>query len=174
MNVVLMSGIGAGLGLALLLAWLFRRAMLTGSKGIPSPAWAASFRPERYRPMERLLREADFEFLASQPGFTRDIERRLRAERRRIFGEYLQLVRRDFDRLYAIAKMTIVQSGEDRSEFLAALFRQRVTFVYACSAVQLRLAMHLASGTVDVRGLVDSLESMRLQVRQLVPAVSTV
>jgi hypothetical protein len=84
--------------------------------------------------------------------------------------QYLRLVRRDFDRLYTVGKTLVVHSAEDRSEFAAALLRQRLTFLYAVTAVQVRLWLDWAgTGTIDVRGLVDALESLRVQVRQLMP-----
>jgi hypothetical protein len=37
--------------------------------------WLDSFSVARYRPMERLLSEADYEFLAAQPGYDPSIAR---------------------------------------------------------------------------------------------------
>src|SRR5438552_11799505 len=54
---------------------------------------------EKYRPMEPLLQEQDFRFLASQPGFSPQLGRRFRTERRRIFRGYLRHRRKDFGRV---------------------------------------------------------------------------
>src|SRR5688500_15536009 len=62
-------------------------------------AWLDSFSISRYRPMERLLSEDDYEFLAAQPGYEPSIARNLRKQRRRVFRTYLQQVSRDFARL---------------------------------------------------------------------------
>lgn len=163
--------VAGGVGIALLIALLASLGKLVARQGeLPGPEWLLSYRSSRYRPMERLLRESDFRFLASEPGFRPELARRLRASRRRILRQYLRLVRRDFDRLYTVGKTLVVHSAEDRSEFAAALLRQRLTFLYAVTAVQVRLWLDWAgTGTIDVRGLVDALESLRVQVRQLMP-----
>ena len=95
---------------------------------------------------------------------------KLRAERRRILRQYLKLVKRDFDRLYAVAKMMLVHSDRDQSELSSALLRQRMVFIYAFAAVQVRLALQQAGSAIDVRGLTDSLESLQLRIQQLAPA----
>jgi hypothetical protein len=148
---------------------IFRRALRTTVAVAPGPDWAAEFKPSRYRPMQRLLRESEFAFLSEQPGYQAPIARRLRAERRRIFRQYLKMLQRDFDRFYALAKMMIVHSSEDRSEFAAALVRQRIAFTFAVMSVELRLALHMSGVGIDIAALTGSLESLRLQVQQLSP-----
>ena len=69
---------------------------------------------EKYRPMERLLQEGDFRFLAAQPGFSPRLGRRFRTERRRIFRGYLRNLRMDFARLSLALRVLIVHSVEDR------------------------------------------------------------
>lgn len=124
--------------------------------------------PGRYRPMERLLREDDFVFLAKQPGFTPGLGRRLRAERRIIFRGYLRNLRMDFTRATTACHLLIVHSAEDRADLASALMRQKVMFGLGILAVEGRLMLHAAGlGPVDARGLVESLETMQAQMRML-------
>ena len=85
--------------------------------------------------MMRLLDESDFAFLASQPGYQASIERRLRAERKAVFRGYLWRLVRDFNQLVSIAKLMVVFSEEDRTEFAKSLWRQQVTFYFAVCAL---------------------------------------
>ncbi|MDQ6758636.1 MAG: hypothetical protein M3Z32_02075 [Acidobacteriota bacterium] len=122
---------------------------------------------QSYRPMERLLNEADFEFLAKQPGFDPRIARTLRAERRRIFRTYLHCLIRDFNALVHLAQLAMVHSAEDRPELASAIFRLRVTFFWnvACAEVRLALAP-LPLGSINTDRLIGALESIRENLQQ--------
>ena len=129
---------------------------------------------DKYRPMERLLLEDDFRFLASQPGFSPQLGRRFRSERRRIFRGYLTNLKRDFGRVSVALRTLMVHSAEDRGDLAAALIRQRLTFAVGMLAVEGRLLLHAAGvGTVDVRELVESLETMHGQIRLLLTPPET-
>src|SRR5882672_4959748 len=130
---------------------------------------------EKYRPMERLLREDDFRFLAAQPGFAPQLGRRFRTERRRIFRGYLRNLSRDFSRLSSAFRILIVHSVEDRGDLAASLMRLRVTFALCMLAVEGRLLLHAAGvGVVNVSGLVASLETMQNQMRVMLTPPQTV
>src|SRR5882672_9338967 len=123
---------------------------------------------EKYRPMERLLQEDDFRFLAAQPGFSPQLGRRFRTERRKVFGGYLRNLRKDFGRLSMALRVLIVHSVEDRGDLAASLMRLRLTFALGMLAVEGRLLLHAAGvGVVNVRGLVESLETMQAQIQIL-------
>ncbi len=126
--------------------------------------------PGKYRPMERLLRADDFEFLAAQPGYSAKLGRRFRSERRRIFRSYLKSLKFDFNSMSLAFQTLIVHSAEDRGDLAAGLIRQRLTFAFAMLAVEGRLALHAAgvnSVAVDVSAMVQSLETMQDQMRML-------
>jgi hypothetical protein len=164
--------IAAGAVIALLIAvafvFLFRKLASPGRRADLNPDRPSDFSLEKYRPMERLFSQQDYEFLSSQPGFSPKLVRRLRAERRRIFRRYLQCLSRDFDRLYAATKLLLLHAPEDRPDLALTLLRQRMTFRYALATVHLRLALQtLGLGTVDVRGLVGAVEALRDQLRAL-------
>lgn len=105
-------------------------------------AWLEAFSLDAYAPMQRLLDEEDFVFLESQPGYRRSIGRALRRERKAIYQQYLSRLAGDFQQLFAIAKLMIVYSSEDRSEFAASLWKQQMTFHLALNMVHLRLAFY--------------------------------
>jgi hypothetical protein len=137
-------------------------------------AWLEDFSIAKYRPMQRLLSENDYEFLAAQAGFDAKIAKRLRSERRKIFRAYLRNMTLDFHRLHLAAKMLAAYGTEDRSELASKLVTQRFQFFGALALVQVRLAFHsVGIGTVEVHNLIGSLESLRSSVTQLAPAHQT-
>ena len=120
--------------------------------------------------MERLLLADDFQFLASQPGYSAKLGNRFRTERRRVFRAYLRNLQRDFTRLSLTFQTLIVHSAEDRGDLAAGLVRQRLLFAFTMLAIEGRLLLHAAgvnSVTVDVAGMVESLETLQGQMRML-------
>ena len=134
--------------------------------------WCRDFSIAKYRPMERLFVEEDYDFLAAQPGFHPKLSRKLQSERRKVFKRYLRCLRRDFDRLSTAAKMVLVHAPQDRPDLASTLMKQRMIFSYAMAVVEIRLAFQtIGIGRVDVRRLVASLEAMREQLRQVTQCV---
>ena len=124
--------------------------------------------PGKYRPMERLLQEEDFRFLSSQPGFSARLGRRFRTERRRVFRAYLRSLSMDFGRVSQACQMLVVHAAEDRGDLAKGIIRQRFLFALGILAIEGRLLLHAAGvGTVDVHGLVESLEAMQAQIQML-------
>lgn len=157
-----------GAGFALLLRKLAARPATAES---PSE-WLETFCADSYAPMMRLLDESDFAFLASQPGYQASIERRLRAERKAVFRGYLWRLVRDFNQLVSIAKLMVVFSEEDRTEFAKSLWRQQVTFYFAVCALELRLAFYpMVLGTWDIQGPLGTLGRLH---RELLTAAAPV
>jgi hypothetical protein len=137
--------------------------------------WMESFSVAKYRPMQRLLSERDFEFLASQPGYHPSISRKLRKERRRIFGSYLSCMTRDFQRLYDAAARLALSAAEDRAEFSSTLVRQKLRFQLTVLEVRGRLVLYsLGIGTVDVSGLLNSVVALNAEVRRLQPQLQRI
>jgi len=159
------------LAVGVALAFLFRRLM-TGPKSLPvSVDWIHDLSIARYRPMERLLSEDDYRFLAGQPGFDGRMLRRIRSERRRVFRGYLACLSRDFSLVGAALRLMMMHSTQDRPDLAGILYKQQALFAFGMLAIQGRLVLHACGlGTVDVRGLVRAMESMRLELRQMIPA----
>ena len=135
-----------------------------------SPGWFEEFSAATYRPMGRLLAEDEFRFLSKQPGYTSEMGKRLRKERRLVFRAYLRNIIRDFNRLYSGATILMVYSDVDRPELAASLFRIRTNFYYALLLIHVRLAMHSAGfEMIDVKPMLQSLEFLQVHVRSLQP-----
>ena len=164
-----------GLAIALVVVFLaavfialFRRLASRVDAELCTAEWLDNFSTSNYAPMRRLFDEKDFEFLASQPGYRPEIAHQLRSERRDVLSGYLQLLTRDFNQLHAIAKMMLVYSAEDRSDFGKALWWQQITFYYAVMAVRFRLVlMPLGLTAPDVRKLIQPIEGMRLHLQEM-------
>lgn len=152
------------------LAFLFRR-LIAGPKSLPvSVDWINDLSIARYRPMERLLSDIDYRFLAGQPGFDNKTLQRVRSERRKIFRGYLASLSRDFSLVGAALRLMTMYSAQDRPDLAGILYKQQALFALGMLRVQWRLFLHACGlGTVDVSGLVRAMESMRLELRQMIP-----
>ena len=150
---------------------LVRRLTAPATISECDPDWLANFSTATYRPMQRLLSDADLKYLASQPGITAQTVKQLRRERRRIFRAYLRNLVRDFHRLHLAARMTLIYAQEDRPDLANALLKQRVLFTWAVLTVEVRLVLHsMGMGPVDVTNLIGALEGLRVNVAPLNPA----
>ncbi|MEN6608409.1 MAG: hypothetical protein ABFD60_14280 [Bryobacteraceae bacterium] len=171
MNIPLMVAFALVLATAIGFGLLFQRMFSRGRTPDLDLDWLSTFSIGKYRPMERLLSEEDYVFLASQEGFDPRISAKLRSERRKIFRGYLRSIRTDFNRLEAAVRLFMVESREDNSDLAKELLKRRLVFMRALFAVEVRLALHwLGLGSVDVRELVGCLEAMRGQLSQFAMA----
>jgi hypothetical protein len=135
----------------------------------------AGFSLVRYEPMAKLLSEEDFEFLSSQPGYRPEIGARFKKDRRRVFRMYLHELAADFHRLHASARKMVSESPEADSARVGALMRQQITFWRTMLVIEVRLLVPGSSNVlanVDVRGLVNAMEAMRLDLANLAAAQS--
>jgi uncharacterized membrane protein len=170
-NWVVIGSIATGASVALLLvalaAMLFRSYRSEPSGGVNSEGLDSDqFSLAGYEPMGKLLAEEDFLFLAAQPGYRPEIGANLRRERRRIFRLYLRELSRDFHRLHAEARRMVAASAADQSELVALLLRQQLAFWRGMAAIEVRLALGRLSA-VDARGLIQSIEAMRVALARL-------
>ena len=168
----LILGLTAFVCLAVGVVAIVLRRLIGGAKSLPvSVDWINELSIARYRPMERLLNEEDFRFLAGHPGFDKKMLRRIRAERRKIFRGYLACLTRDFSLVGAALRLMVMYSAQDRPDLAGSLYKQQALFAIGRLAMEWRLFLHACGlGTVDVRGLVRSMEYMRLELRQMIPA----
>lgn len=169
MNLFLVAAVLALVPISAALVFLFRTLSSRSNTDI-SPDNCLVLSPGKYRPMERLLQEDDFRFLASQSGYSPQLGRRFRAERRRVFRAYLRSLKRDFAQVSLTFQALIVHSAEDRGDLAAGLIRQRMMFALGVLAIEGRLALHAAgldTVRVDVRGMVGSLETLQGQMQML-------
>jgi hypothetical protein len=151
------------------LSWLIRRLVTTPE--LPCDLdWVDKFSINRYRPMQRLLSEADSDFLLQECGYDKRVMRAVLAQRRRLFRVYLRNLNRDFGRLHYAARLLLLDSPVDRPELAQQLVQMRVAFFWAVLGVHYRLVLHAAGiGNVDVRGLLNAVEGLRVHCDVLVP-----
>jgi hypothetical protein len=155
----------APIGVAVILLY---RTLASRQNGEVPMDESLALAPGKYRPMERLLQEEDFLFLSSQPGFSARLGRRFRTERRRVFRAYLRSLSMDFGRVSKACQMLVIHAAEDRGDLAQGIIRQRFLFALGILAVEARLLLHAAGvGTVEVHGLVESLEAMQAQIQML-------
>lgn len=171
MNFIALLGIVSVLGLGVV--WLMRRLIAPHDVSACDPEWLDEFSIDKYRPMLRLLSNEDYDFLAMQAGQTMSTIRKLRRERRRIFRAYLKSLTADFQRLHLAGRMLLVYSTVDRSDLAKKLVEQRITFTLAILMVHIRLVLQtIGIGTVDVRGLLGSVDALRLEVASAQPGLA--
>ena len=172
MNPILWSAAGILIAVLVLFVLLLRR--LLQPVRTPSPDWVENFDLDRYRPMNRLMVEDDYDFLAAQPGFNPAIARTLRSKRRRIFRHYLSNLQSDFNRLHAMARQLLLVAPQDQPDLALTLLKVRCTFCYGMFCAHCRLTLQpLGIKPVDVKALLDALEPLRQQVRaQLIPVAA--
>jgi hypothetical protein len=170
MNLILGLAASFCLALAAVVVCLFRR-LIAGPRSLPvSVDWINDLSVDRYRPMERLLSDEDYSFLARQPGVTRGMLLCLRSERRKIFRAYLACLRDDFGLVAAALRLIMTYSAQDRPDLARFLYTQQLLFALGMLAVEWRLVLHVCHlASVDVRALVQAMESVRLELRQVIP-----
>lgn len=172
MNFLIGFSILLASGVACVLAYLVRRVAFAGELPVTSQ-WIEDLSLDRYRPMLRMLDSGDIKFLRSQPGFTPSMATKLRAQRTQIFRGYLKSLEADFARVCSAIKLIMVQCKNDRSELAETLIRQQISFACLMLGVRLRLLFYsLGICGVDVTQLVKLFDSMRLELRTLVPTSS--
>lgn len=176
MTLTVISILSLALVLAVVLGLLVRSLVKQNSTDHRSNQWSADwfegFSATAYRPMKRLLADEDFRFLSKQPGYTPEMGRHLRKERRLVFRGYLRNLTKDFNRLYSGATILLVYSEVDRPELASSLLGIRANFYYALFRVHVRLAMHVVGfEMVDVTPMLQPLEFLQVQVRALQPAM---
>jgi hypothetical protein len=132
------------------------------------PLHPRSQMPVRFGPMQRLLRDDDFVFLSSQPGYRRDIAAGLRARRIALYRRYIALLSDEFNRLHKALRLLTLYAETDRAETSRILVEQRILFTCRLLQVHLRLALfRFGVKPLDVSSLVATVDSMRASVQQL-------
>ena len=133
--------------------------------------WIEELSVERYRPMLRLLDLDELQKLGSERGLTPEAISELRAERCRIFRQYLRSLRADFKRVCAALKIVMAQSSKDRPDLASILVRSQARFALGCTLLELRLALFMCGiGVVDVSPVLAVFEGLRTQLRAVAPS----
>jgi hypothetical protein len=153
---------------------ILTRIMSGAGQSLPVTAeWISDLGTEQYRPMMRLLDSADIEFLRSQPGYTREIESKLRTQRCQVFRGYLKCLHQDFQRVCMALKLVMAHSDHDRPDLAGVLMHQQFLFATGMMMIYCRLILYRwGLCDVDVRPLVRIFDGMRIELRSLVPSAA--
>jgi len=148
------------------------RSMNGGGRSLPvTSEWINDLSTEQYRPMLRLLDSADIEFLRSQPGYSREMESKLRQQRCQVFRGYMRCLNSDFQRVCMALKLVMAQSQQDRPDLAGVLMHQQLLFAAGMLSIQGRLFLYRwGICQVDVSGMVRIFDGMRAELCNLVPA----
>jgi hypothetical protein len=127
-----------------------------------------SFSPECYRPMGRLLDEADGKFISSHSSCTRQIKKNFRKQRIGIFRAYLRALSQDFHRVCKALKLYMVACKVDRSDLAAVVMKEQFRFAASMVYVEFTL-MVFATGWsgVDASRLIRAVDAMRDRMQSL-------
>jgi hypothetical protein len=169
--IVIGIAITACLGFIVILCLALSKLGFAGGSLPVTAEWIDELSIDRYRPMMRLLDHSDIDFLRSQPGFSPDMATRLRVQRCQIFRGYLRCLNSDFKRVCSAINMLMLQSTHDRPDLASILVHSRITFACGLLNVNVRVFFYRwGLGDVDVTSLVKTFDSMRLELRRMVPA----
>ena len=103
----------------------------------------------------------DQRFLAAQYCF-------VAMNRRRLLRRYLQSLSRDFERAYAVAKLSLLHAGAGRRDLALVLLKQRLAFRFVMIGVRCWLVLQaLGICSVDDTALAAVMRSMRDQLRDI-------
>jgi hypothetical protein len=171
MNLWIAITFATGLALTVALFLIVRKIAFQGERLPVTAEWIDELSIERYRPMMRLLDGGDVAFLQTQPGFTPRMATKLRQQRCQIFRGYLRCLNSDFSRVCSAIKLVMLQSKHDRPDLAAVLIRQQAMFAVGILNVHFRLLLYRWGVCgVDVAGLVNIFDKMRLELRTMVPS----
>jgi hypothetical protein len=153
-----------GVGFGMLFAKL-----LSHERVLPATEdWEDVFSPGRYKAMERLLEETDYQYLAAKSGDNKKLQKRLRDRRVHIFSSYLNCLSQDFTRICNAIKKVMVDSQIDRPDLAGLLMKQHFIFTLTVLSIEIRLVLYnFGWGAPDGRSLVRSLDSMTGHLRTL-------
>jgi hypothetical protein len=170
---VIFAAVLAGV-FAIILLDLFRGA-LSPKRMLPvSTDWIFEISANRYRPMQRLLRDDDIEFLRSQPGYNRKLAVRLRRERRKAFRGYLHCLSQEFHQICTCIQVLMLHSTYDRPDLAALLIRKRVAFQIGSARMQFLLLLHACGWNImpDIPNMLGALDLLGRQLRQMAGVTS--
>jgi hypothetical protein len=133
-----------------------------------SEEWFAEFSSFRYLPMRRLLADEDEEFFARSTNDSEDLRTEFRAERRRLFCQYLDLMQADFQRLSEGLKLAMIHAGEDQTPEVYRLLRMEWNFRKLLWMARLRVVFHWAGiRAIEPVELINALQGFEFGLREV-------
>ena len=121
---------------------LFARLSSRDRLSVPPEDWEGIFSPARYHAMERLLDDADAEFLRSHRSFDRKAEKAFRSTRIHLFRGYMRQLSADFNRICKALKVLMVHSQVDRPDLAGLIMKKQFTCSLAMMKLELKLTLY--------------------------------
>lgn len=143
-----------------------------GSEDLTSSGWSEEwfeqFSSFRYLPMRRLLASEEEEFWMQSTDGSPSRREEFRAERRRLFREYLRLISSDFGRLSQGVRLAVVHASEDRSAEISQLLGLEWSLRKLLWQAELSLMFHwLGVKPVDATQLINALQGFEFSLREM-------
>ncbi|MBL8242522.1 MAG: hypothetical protein JNM66_34165 [Bryobacterales bacterium] len=133
-----------------------------------SDQWFEDFSSFRYLPMRRLLAAEEEEYWMQSTDGAPSRLAAFRAERRRLFREYLRLISADFGRLSQGVRLSIVHANADRSAEIAHLMSLEWSLRKLLWQAELNLMFHwLGVKPVDATELINALQGFEFSLREV-------
>jgi hypothetical protein len=132
----------------------------------PTAEWLREFDLSRYETLTQLFHPKDYEFLASQPGYTPELSARLRSERLEIAKAFLDQLEWDARLLINFANQYVANAADDAGNFSGFILRQEVRFgiTLAILRFQLRLMERGLVHRIQFERLLQSIRPLELLV----------
>ncbi len=139
-----------------------------------SEQWFNDFSAFRYLPMRRLLSADEEEYWVQANGGSQARREEFRAERRRLFRDYLDLISADFQRLSQGARLSIVHATEDRSAEIERLLVLEWSLRKLLWQARARVVLHWAGlKPIEPTDLINALQGFEFSLREIrVPSTS--
>ncbi len=162
MATVIFICLAAGFGV------LFARLTSRDRLNLPLEEWEGLFSLSRYKAMERLLDEADRQFLWSHSKFNQKEDKKFRSVRVKIFRGYMQQLSDDFNRICKALKTIMAHSPVDRPDLAGLLLKHQFTFTFALMSVEWKLTLYSWGWDgVNSKALMAPLAHVRAQLESL-------
>lgn len=125
-----------------------------------------------YRPMQRLLDPADFEYLRRK-GIGAERIQKLKVQRRKLYRASLRNMAGDFNQVHQALSLLLIHSQGDRPELAAELARQRFVFYRNLLTAEFRLTLNACGiESMPAVDLFAPLAALQSQFQQLAAAGS--
>lgn len=133
-----------------------------------SEEWFEEFSSFRYLPMRRLLSAEEEEYWMESTEGSQYRRDEFRAERRRLFREYLKLISSDFSRLSQGVRLCMVHATEDRSADISRLVNLEWSLRKLLWQAEFTLMFHwLGVKPVDATQLINALQGFEFSLREI-------
>lgn len=152
----------------LLLYRLVQRSKSAAEQQPWSEEWFSEFSAFRYLPMQRLLTDEDENYLLQMTAGLKVDRAAFRAERRRLYAEYLQMIAADFQRLSVGLRLAIVHAPQDQTREVQSLLGLEWEFRKLLLQARVRLVFHWAGVQPgNTTALINAMQGLEFGLREM-------